>query len=396
MSDQPEVPHRPAEALPQEVQTALPGIGLHDRDWTEVQWHALLTNLVESGLAAWKDIAALTLGHLNPSQVGTSLASSEGFKRMYGKGNTMRIVLEWAYKQTGRCADCGSRLELQADHITGREQFEDPLDADFIENMTLRCRRCNVVRRPSHEFGGLTYLTAEAALMWILLVVRPRTFKDYVRMCRLYGMTMADIRMMEAWAMAYWLARTEPPAFEIEDHAAAFYDLLRWGDNAITRVDTGRPVPHGAVQIAAHVRGDSVVGALTMGGDGRFRWFEHPLNLIPFSTYDLGNKEPQALAIVYTPPDRNAGTPQRLNPLPPRGMDLRACAVRTATQRFAVVTGTGHTRDLPSSSPKGKILSFRVGTGQVDLRCIETGPEQITDAPPVMRCQRKNPDEAEC
>jgi hypothetical protein len=31
---------------------------------------------------------------INPSQVGTSLASSKGFKRKYGKGNTMKIVME--------------------------------------------------------------------------------------------------------------------------------------------------------------------------------------------------------------------------------------------------------------------------------------------------------------
>ena len=61
---------------------------------------------------------------------------------------------------------CRLRLkvsELQADHINGRESFKDPLDADYIENMTLRCRRCNVIRRPSHEFGGLTFLTATRA-----------------------------------------------------------------------------------------------------------------------------------------------------------------------------------------------------------------------------------------
>jgi hypothetical protein len=381
MSDQPEVIHQPGEATPQEVHNALTGTGLHDREWADDQWHALLTNLVASGMATWKDVAALTLGHLNPSQVGTSLASSEGFKRRYGKGNTMRIVMEWAYQQTGRCADCGSRLELQADHMKGREQFEDPLDADFIENMTLRCRRCNVVRRPSHEFGGLTYLTAEAALMWILLVVRPRTFRDYVRMCRLYGMTMADIRMMEAWAMAHWLAKANPPAFGIEDDAATFYDLLLWPDNAITRVDSGRPVPGDAKQVAAHVRGDAVLGALAVGGDGRFRWYEQPLSFMPFSTYDLGNKEPQALAISYTPPDRKARTPQKLNPLPPRGMDLRAYAIRTATQRLTAVTGTGLTRDLPTSSPNGKILPFSLGTGKVDLTCIETGQQQQPETP---------------
>ena len=71
--------------------------------------------------------------------------------------------------------------------------------------MLLRCRRCNVVRRPSHTQGGLTFLTAEAALMWILLIKRPRTYQEFEGMCRDYGMTMANIRFQEAWAMAHWL-----------------------------------------------------------------------------------------------------------------------------------------------------------------------------------------------
>jgi len=137
----------PEEATPQDVALlpvpAVPAFGLHDRSWTDEQWADLLRELIASGIANWKDVTALVLGHLNPSQVGTSLASSAGFKRRYGKGNTMRIVMEWVYQQDGRCADCGSRLELQADHMQGREGFEDPLDADFIENMMLRCRRCN-------------------------------------------------------------------------------------------------------------------------------------------------------------------------------------------------------------------------------------------------------------
>lgn len=198
------------QELDQPIETPTAQFGLHDSGWTDAEWRELVESLVASHVGSWKDIAVLTLGHLNPSQVGTSLASSEGFKRRYGKGNTMSVVMNWFYRQSGRCEDCGTRLELQADHIRGRETYSDPLDADFIENMTLRCRRCNVVRRPSHEFGGLTYLTAEAALMWIMLVIKPRTLTDFVRLCRLYGMTMADVRMQEAWALAHWLAHQDP------------------------------------------------------------------------------------------------------------------------------------------------------------------------------------------
>ncbi|MFO0927861.1 MAG: hypothetical protein U0736_12605 [Gemmataceae bacterium] len=323
-------PHFPDEATPSEVpEQAIPEFGLHDRTWSEEQWRSLLETLVEAGVGTWKDITALVLGHLNPSQVGTSLASSEGFRRRYGKGNTMKLVMEWAYTQTGRCADCGTRLELQADHIAGRESFADPLDADYIENMTLRCRRCNVVRRPSHEFGGLTFLTAEAALMWILLVIRPRTLCDFIRMCRLYGMTMSDIRMQEAWAMAHWLARAEPPAYGIEDDAASSYDLLLWPDSAVTRTDVGQPVPQGATRVHAAVPGAAVFGFFTRLPDGRLKFHEQKVSFIPFSTYQLGGRPPQSLCIRYTPPDREAGTPQKIAYLPPRGADLVDHAVRS-------------------------------------------------------------------
>lgn len=287
--------HFPDEATPGEAPKPAiptPEFGLHDRTWSEEQWLALLKTLVESGVGSWKEITALVLGHLNPSQVGTSLASSKGFKRKYGKGNTMKIVMEWVYQQTGRCADCGSRLELQADHIKGRETYHDPLDADFIENIILRCRRCNVIRRPSHEFGGLTFLTAEAALMWILLVIRPRTLYDFIKMCRLYGMTMSDIRMQEAWAMAHWLARAEPPAYGIENDEASSYDLLLWPDAAITRTDTNRPLPERTTRVYADVPGKAVLGFITLRPDGRMRIYEQSIASIPFSTYDLGSLPP--------------------------------------------------------------------------------------------------------
>ena len=115
----------------------------------------------------------------------------------------MQAVYEWHENQTGKCADCGTRLELQADHIVPREVLGD--EADSLENMTLRCRRCNVIKRPSHIKGGKTFLTTESALMWILFTKKPKTYKDFEKLCREYGMTMANIRFREAWAMAQWL-----------------------------------------------------------------------------------------------------------------------------------------------------------------------------------------------
>ena len=43
--------------------------------------------------------------------------------------------------------------------------------------------------------------------MWILFTQRPSTYQEFERLCRDYGMTMANIRFQEAWAMAHWLAR---------------------------------------------------------------------------------------------------------------------------------------------------------------------------------------------
>jgi hypothetical protein len=349
--------------------------GFYDRGWSEEEWQRLLTTLIESGVGTWKEVTSLVLGHLNPSQVGTSLASSKGFKRRYGKGNTMKLVMEWVYRQTGRCADCGTRLELQADHIKGREQYDDPLDADFIENMTLRCRRCNVVRRPSHEFGGLTFLTAEAALMWILLVLRPRTFFDYVRMCRLYGMTMSDIRMQEAWAMAHWLAKSEPPAYGIENDAASLYDLLLWPDSAVTRTDVGTNPPEGAIRIHSRVLGTALFGFLTPEANGRIKLHEQPIPYIPFSTYELGSRPPQALCIRYTPPDRAAGRAQRISDLPPRGTTLLSHVVRLPDQvyRLASKANAGIHQDLPAGAPPhGRLVRTRIDPADAVLICANS------------------------
>src|SRR5437867_596261 len=112
--------HQPGEATPKDVRVPAPPsasqFGLHDKTWGDDEWLTLLQSLVKDLIVSWEEVAAVVLGQLNPSQTGTSLASSDGFKRKYGKGNTMKIVMDWAYKQNGQCADCGSRLELQADH----------------------------------------------------------------------------------------------------------------------------------------------------------------------------------------------------------------------------------------------------------------------------------------
>lgn len=178
---------------------------LADLDWSEEDWKGMLEYLIQEDVVNYREVAALVLGHLNPPQVGTSIASKKTFQAHYPPRKTMQAVLQWHKDQPGRCIDCGTRLELQADHVETREDYGD--EADRLDNMTLRCRRCNVVRRPSHVNGGKTFLTTESALMWILFVKRPSTYQEYERLCRAYGLTMANIRFKEAWAMAHWLQR---------------------------------------------------------------------------------------------------------------------------------------------------------------------------------------------
>lgn len=174
-------------------------------EWIEQDWEFFLQDLVFHGLVTYEEVGSLVLGHLNPSQVGTSVASKKTFQSHYPPRKCWEAVREWHFNETGKCADCGTRLELQADHINPRQQLGD--QADTLTNLTLRCRRCNVIRRPSHINGGKTHLTAEAALMWILFVHKPDTYQEYSQLCRDYGLTMANIRFEEAWAMAIWLSR---------------------------------------------------------------------------------------------------------------------------------------------------------------------------------------------
>lgn len=175
-----------------------------DAEWSHTDWKSLIDWFVTSGILNYKEIGSLMLGHLNPSQVGTSIASKKTFQSRFPARKVWQAVRQWHFEQSGRCLDCGTRLELQADHIIPREELGD--EADRLENMTLRCRRCNVIRRPSHKLGGQTFLTTEAALMWVLFVKRPRTYQAFEGLCRAYGLTMANIRFQEAWAMARWLA----------------------------------------------------------------------------------------------------------------------------------------------------------------------------------------------
>lgn len=177
-----------------------------DRRWLEQDWKKLLERLIEEQkLVKWQEAASLLLGALNPPQVGTSM-TGETWQTRYGKGETWSKVREWLYNQKGSCEKCGARISLEKAHIRPVAEIGQK-DADRLENVRLLCKRCNAIERPSHKHAGETFLTTEAALMWLLFHFRPKTYDEYEKLCREYGLTMANIRFQEAWAMAEWLKK---------------------------------------------------------------------------------------------------------------------------------------------------------------------------------------------
>ena len=363
-AEQLEVLEAEAESAVAEVAPEVRDHGLHDERWSTDEWRGLLDELIAVGLVTWKEIVVLALGQMNPPQVGTAIASSKSFQANFDRAageSLMSAVMRWFYAEAGTCAGCGTRLDLQADHVDPRQNYKNPGEADRLDNLTLRCRRCNVIRRPSHVFGGVTHLSAEAALMWILLVIRPRTLLDFVRLCRLYGMTMADVRMQEAWAMAQWLSRDERFAYEIEDDSAGRYDVELWHDGAVTRRRTGGDPSHeGPRVLYSGVPGDAVFAFVSRDEARACRFHEVPISVLPFSTYDLGDRPPSALAVLPTPPDRSAGVMAPLRFLPPRGLELVSFTIRSATQisrvEYLDARGQHRTSDGPTS-PRGRVLS---------------------------------------
>jgi len=186
-----------------------------DRAWSEEQWRELLEGLINDGIVTWREVTGLVLGQMNPPQVGTSLASNKEVQAFSPPRQTWQAVRAWLYAQNGTCEQCGSRLDLQVDHITPKELGGDC----HLDNFQLLCRRCNVGKRPSHKNAGLTFLSAESALMWLLFVYQPETYEDFEALCRRYGLTMASIRFQEAWAMALWLKKVglyPPPSLRAQ------------------------------------------------------------------------------------------------------------------------------------------------------------------------------------
>lgn len=180
-------------------------------DWSEQDWADFVQRLVTDEIVTWNEVAMAVCGELNPPQVGTAIASNASFQAKFPPRQTMRNVMEWFYAQSGRCTSCGTRLFLEADHIKSKQAFREEGasadEADTLDNLQLLCKRCNVIKRPSHDFGGISFAPAQAVLIWVLLTERPPTREDFYRRCRAHGLTMANIRFDEAWAFAEWLKR---------------------------------------------------------------------------------------------------------------------------------------------------------------------------------------------
>lgn len=46
-------------------------------DWTDEDWQRLLQTLISDGIVSWREVTSTVLGSINPSQVGTSIASKK-------------------------------------------------------------------------------------------------------------------------------------------------------------------------------------------------------------------------------------------------------------------------------------------------------------------------------
>ncbi len=403
----------------------VPGLPVNDAAIDEAGWLNILHRLVGAGLLRWRDVGALTLGHLNPPQMGTSLAH-EGFQERYGKGTTMAQVWPWAYQQDGCCRTCSSRLELQADHVIPKEFVRDASEsvvsgpgdltdatvveaavrtaldallllladaasiptvlkdglvadlvakivggerdpkklsyvADNLDNIVLRCRRCNVARRPSHANAGVAHLTTEAALMWILLTFRPRSLPDYITMCRLYGMTMADIRMREGWAMTHWVQAVQGVAYRMEeDHDQC--SVVRCADGALVRHWAGEQ-PAGSNELFGGVLPtDEIavvyVSAPDASGRCTVAYWRQSVRDLPFSHYFPGS--PSHLAFSFTPPNREKNTQIKYKPRPPYGAAVVGATLLAVNQsvevRLQIPTGT-YDRSVDVSTSRGKKIA---------------------------------------
>ena len=177
----------------------------NDIDWDEQHWKQLLFILIDNKIFTWKELTQLLLSNLCPPQVATRIASKKTFQSLFPKRKCWKNVKKWLQTQKGYCEDCGTRLNLQIDHIIPRQVLGDK--ADYLDNLTFRCRRCNIIKQPKHKNGngGKTMLSTSAAMMWLLLTKTPSTYEQFEKLCRQYGLTCASMKFQEIWIAGKWL-----------------------------------------------------------------------------------------------------------------------------------------------------------------------------------------------
>jgi hypothetical protein len=300
-------------------------------------WRALMLRIRDLRGLTDKLLVPFILGELNPNQVATSIASNKDLPNAE-EGERVSGVIAWLRSQVGSCSICGTTLDLQVDHETPRQDIIEGratvADVANPANYRLRCRRHNSSRR--HKRGGLTHLTTQSALMWLLFEFLPRTPFDFARLGRLYGLSMFAPRFAEAWTMAHWLRTSRQ--FDFEDSADLsdiLSHLLLWPDGAMTRRRPEDLRQTGARQsnVMVSSRNHLIVIATA---DRKATAFRLPIITVPYSHYFSGRKVTVSVGAVsrdLTPPDLCFNYPSRKKgmgvppfptwkPSPPRGFEV--------------------------------------------------------------------------
>lgn len=94
------------------------GFPSNDSEWTQDDWKRMIGFLVDGGLVNYKEIAALTLGHLNRHMLALQSRRRKPFRNIFLVGNVGKrfghgissslasvaiVELGWNFKQTTSC-----------------------------------------------------------------------------------------------------------------------------------------------------------------------------------------------------------------------------------------------------------------------------------------------------
>ena len=68
-----------------------------DKDWKEKHWAKLIQWFIDIEMLTYRELASLMLGHLNPSQVGTSLIEKDGKILIAKRKKGSHLELKWEF-----------------------------------------------------------------------------------------------------------------------------------------------------------------------------------------------------------------------------------------------------------------------------------------------------------